>query len=283
MKQLTCEMCGSNELLKKDGLYVCTACGTKYTVEEARNLFVEGKVEVSGTVSIDDSQDVKNYIVLARRAKKVNDYSTAKDWYSKYLLKFPNNSEAYFYSSYYGLLVNEKNIPITSQSLISVIQTTFKLMREDPDASPEMYKDISNNILHFQPSIVPDSFHAFQIAPQTDKIAMFNKFQHTKDLYMQSGVALINCIIEYYKDYRFANSLLISMISSFKYYRDDQNRYNYETQLNSIRTTLLQNLDENSVAQVKFGLSSTVNTVIITLSVLGAVILLMFILFFKGR
>lgn len=41
MKQFRCEMCGSTELIKQDGLFVCQACGCKYTVEEAKKLMVE--------------------------------------------------------------------------------------------------------------------------------------------------------------------------------------------------------------------------------------------------
>lgn len=36
MKQLTCEMCGSTDLIKEDGVFVCQACGIKYSVEEAK-------------------------------------------------------------------------------------------------------------------------------------------------------------------------------------------------------------------------------------------------------
>ena len=37
--KLTCEICGNNDLVKENGLYVCQHCGTKYTAEEARQLF----------------------------------------------------------------------------------------------------------------------------------------------------------------------------------------------------------------------------------------------------
>ena len=42
MKQFVCEMCGSSDLLKQDGLFVCQSCGTKYTTEDAKKLLVEG-------------------------------------------------------------------------------------------------------------------------------------------------------------------------------------------------------------------------------------------------
>ena len=45
MKAMTCEMCGSNQFTKNDGLFQCDHCGTKYTPEEAKKLIVSGKVE----------------------------------------------------------------------------------------------------------------------------------------------------------------------------------------------------------------------------------------------
>lgn len=42
MKQLTCEMCGGNDLIKQDGAFVCQSCGCKYSVEEAKRIMIEG-------------------------------------------------------------------------------------------------------------------------------------------------------------------------------------------------------------------------------------------------
>lgn len=55
MKQLTCEMCGSTDLIKEDGVFVCQSCGCKYSVEEAKRLMIEGTVDVQGTVKVDNS------------------------------------------------------------------------------------------------------------------------------------------------------------------------------------------------------------------------------------
>ena len=37
-------MCGSTDLMKQDGVFVCQSCGTKYSVEEAKKMMVEGNV-----------------------------------------------------------------------------------------------------------------------------------------------------------------------------------------------------------------------------------------------
>ena len=62
MKALTCEMCGSQDMVKQDGYFICQHCGTKYSVEEAKKLMIEGTVEVHGTVKVDDSDIVKKHL-----------------------------------------------------------------------------------------------------------------------------------------------------------------------------------------------------------------------------
>lgn len=46
MNQLKCDLCGSNELVKQNGFFVCRFCGTKYSAEEARRMMVEGTVKI---------------------------------------------------------------------------------------------------------------------------------------------------------------------------------------------------------------------------------------------
>lgn len=65
MKQLTCEMCGSTDLMKQDGVFVCQTCGCKYSVEEAKKMMVEGTVDVAGTVAIDNSEMLSNLCKMA--------------------------------------------------------------------------------------------------------------------------------------------------------------------------------------------------------------------------
>lgn len=101
MKQLTCEMCGSTDLMKQDGVFVCQTCGTKYSVEEAKKMMVEGTIDVQGTVKIDASEKLHNYYQVARRAKSDNDSETAAKYYSMILTEDPTSWEASFYFVYF--------------------------------------------------------------------------------------------------------------------------------------------------------------------------------------
>ncbi len=101
MKQLTCEMCGSTDLIKQDGVFVCQSCGTKYSVEEAKKMMVEGTVEVTGTVKVDASEKVKNLYALARRANEDCNAEMAAKYYEMISLENPLDWEATFYFNYF--------------------------------------------------------------------------------------------------------------------------------------------------------------------------------------
>ena len=95
MKAIKCELCGSNEVIKQDGLYVCQNCGTKYTVEEAKKLMIEGTVDVKGTVTVDKSQDAKNLVQLAKDAIDSVNGEEAYSYSNRALETDPSNADAW--------------------------------------------------------------------------------------------------------------------------------------------------------------------------------------------
>ena len=101
MKALQCEMCGSQDLVKDGGVFVCQSCGTKYTVEEAKKMMVEGTVDVKGTVKVDTSDELKNLYEIARRAKDAENSDNAAKYYDMILIKDPSSWEANYYVVYF--------------------------------------------------------------------------------------------------------------------------------------------------------------------------------------
>ncbi|MGN9235492.1 CFI-box-CTERM domain-containing protein [Atopobiaceae bacterium HCP3S3_D6] len=96
MKQLTCEMCGSTDLVKQDGMYVCQSCGTKYSVEEAKKMMIEGTVDVSGsTVKVDNSASIANYYKMAESAYESSNQKEAENYCNKIIEIDPNNYKAW--------------------------------------------------------------------------------------------------------------------------------------------------------------------------------------------
>ena len=83
MRQLTCEMCGSTDMLKQDGVFVCQCCGCKYSVEEAKKMMVEGTVQVEGTVKVDNKDKIENYLKMAESAYESENLKEAEDYANK--------------------------------------------------------------------------------------------------------------------------------------------------------------------------------------------------------
>ena len=109
MKQVKCEMCGSTDMMKQNGVFVCQSCGMKYSVEDAKKMMIEGVVEVTGTVGVDKTNDLQNWLTLARRAKSSEDISNAYKYYSLIKEQEPTNWEEWFFSQYYRLYTDRSN------------------------------------------------------------------------------------------------------------------------------------------------------------------------------
>ena len=96
MKQLTCEMCGSTDLVKQDGVFVCQTCGCKYSIEEARKMMVEGTVEVAGTVKVDNSGLIDSYLQMAENALDSSNNAEAENYANKIIEIDPKSYRAWF-------------------------------------------------------------------------------------------------------------------------------------------------------------------------------------------
>lgn len=95
MKQLTCEMCGSNDLLKQEGVFVCQTCGTKYSVEEAKKMMIEGTVEIKGAVQVDKNNEIDALLKRVFMFLEEEKWKEADEYCEKVLDIDPENPEAY--------------------------------------------------------------------------------------------------------------------------------------------------------------------------------------------
>ncbi len=137
MKVLACEICGSNDLVKQEGLFVCQYCGAKYSLEEARKMMVEG------TVRIDHSSELTNLYKAARNAREASDEESAIRHYEKISGMDPDSWEATFY-----LVIlrteNIKNNQIESSAINvqNCLPRVFKAIKETVHNDEERKKII---------------------------------------------------------------------------------------------------------------------------------------------
>jgi DNA-directed RNA polymerase subunit M/transcription elongation factor TFIIS len=128
-------MCGGSDLVKQDGVFVCQNCGTKYSVEEAKNMMVEGAVTVEGTVAVegtvkvDKSEELKKLYTLARRAKESDNTENAVRYYTQIEMQDPDSWEAYFYLIYFKARVSKiGEIHKDCKNLSNCFSNTFDLL-----------------------------------------------------------------------------------------------------------------------------------------------------------
>ena len=141
MKALTCEMCGSTNLIKEGGVFVCQSCGTKYSVEEAKKMMVEGTVDVKGTVKVDTSDELKNLYEIARRAKEANNSANAAKYYDMILVKDPSSWEANFYVTYFNAMSCKIGEIWTEASNVEgSIKTVLELIKKEISDHEEQKK-----------------------------------------------------------------------------------------------------------------------------------------------
>ena len=142
MKQLTCEMCGSTDLMKQEGVFVCQTCGMKYSIEEAKKMMIEGTVDVQGTVKVDNSAFVEKYLSNARRAYEKEDWEEVEKYYNMVEQNVPNNMEAVFFSAYGKAILSltdgdyykrQQKFNVLNKS-ISVINDYYELTNEDKES-----------------------------------------------------------------------------------------------------------------------------------------------------
>ncbi len=97
MKKITCEICGSNDVIKKDDFFECQICGTKYSTDEVKKIVLEGSIDISGsTVKIDNSENIRNYLNLANYAFETEHYSECEFYCNKILEIDSTNYETWF-------------------------------------------------------------------------------------------------------------------------------------------------------------------------------------------
>ena len=147
MKSIVCEMCGSHDVIKKEGMYVCEHCGAKYSVDEAKKLMIEieGPVDVSGsTVKVDTTNELENLYEIARRACDDNNSEKAAKYYDMILVKDPKSWEAQFYSVYYQTMECKiAEIPSASYTLSNSLQNVLKLIKEETTDQETQIQSIS--------------------------------------------------------------------------------------------------------------------------------------------
>ncbi|MBR1530857.1 MAG: TFIIB-type zinc ribbon-containing protein [Eubacterium sp.] len=125
MVALKCPGCGANiELDESREFGFCNFCGTKLMQDKV-------VVEHQGTVNIDNTNELNNLYMLARRAKDNKDTDNAQKYYEQIIVKDPMSWEANFYTVYYqSMNCIIANISSAAVNMTNNLNSTFQLVRQ---------------------------------------------------------------------------------------------------------------------------------------------------------
>ena len=162
MKRLTCEMCGGTDIVKQDGLFVCQSCGVKYSLEEAKKMMITGVVNVTGTVRVDTSTELRNLYELARRAKTDGNSEKAQKYYDQIVVKDPSSWEANFYTTYFqSRNCKVQEVKVAAVRISNCEDTVLTLIKENV-SDPEERRNAIDEVATQSIAISKILFNAYK-------------------------------------------------------------------------------------------------------------------------
>lgn len=198
MKQIVCEVCGSNELVKEDGCFICQYCGAKYSTEEAKRLMVEinGKVDVSGSkVTVDNTSFVERSLENARRAKAKEDWEECEKYYNMVEQYEPTNIEAIFYSSYgkarMALVDSDR---FKREQKIKVLKNSISVIDDNYDNSPDKYEENKVLIQNINADLLSMMNSSFVMNTVNNGNYTSNDSSYTFDMFIEISLGMIESI-----------------------------------------------------------------------------------------
>ena len=213
---MTCEMCGSTDLIKQDGVFVCQTCGCKYSIEEAKKMMVEGTVDVSGsTVKVDNERKIENLRTLADRAKAEGDTETAAKYFEELLKEDPNNWEANFYTIYYAAHnIKIAQIGSAANRVSNIIDTVFGLIKETLATQEEQNaakEEVAGAVLNFASYLIPNATNHLGDSLESMHEALENWMVPIGLMCLHLG----DSVIKYFEDYEMAEKIY-GVVCNFK-------------------------------------------------------------------
>lgn len=198
MKQIVCEVCGSNDLVKEDGCFICQYCGAKYSPEEAKRLIVEvnGKVDVSGSkVTVDNTSFVERSLENARRAKAKEDWEECEKYYNMVEQYEPTNIEDIFYSSYgkarMALVDSDR---FKREQKIKVLKNSISVIDDNYDNSPDKYEENKVLIQNINADLLSMMNSSFVMNTVNNGNYTSNDSSYTFDMFIELSLGMIESI-----------------------------------------------------------------------------------------
>ena len=203
MKRLSCELCGSNDLVKENGLFVCQYCGVKYTVEDMKKMMVEG------TVVIDTTKEQENLTTMLEVALAAKNYDEIYVNSSKLLEKNPDKWEGWYYKALSAGYKTNKDEYKFDES-VALFKKAFDVANGDTSAITTIRKAVIE-VIKYSSSF----YEELLMERPIDKAIDSNINAFLKDAYLFLEFARKNSILSYAQTYELENSLFEDIFNAY--------------------------------------------------------------------
>ena len=164
MNELKCELCGSNNLVKQDGLFVCQSCNARYSLEEAKKMMFGNETT---TADVNNSPQLQNLYNLARRSLNSEDFTAAWDYYKQILIIDPHSWEALFYTIYCrSKTIKMEEFVIFEGIILKTLKKILTSIRNnvtDENKQKEIINEITDKTLEMTDKFYNVSKHYYNI------------------------------------------------------------------------------------------------------------------------
>ena len=178
MNKLVCETCGSTNIIKTNGLFVCQSCGVKYTAEEIKKILL--------TVQIDESDNLENeknrYTELAYKCLKTGDGKAAIQYANSALAIDPRLASAWQVKMYAIECFATAGDPLVDES-ISTAEEYYHNSGYDDSVEEEICKSYlsrSKALFDLCYKIANDTDNLRSIHQSNARIYGWSAIDHTK-------------------------------------------------------------------------------------------------------
>ncbi|MCL2114787.1 MAG: TFIIB-type zinc finger domain-containing protein [Methanobrevibacter sp.] len=204
MKKLACEMCGSTNVVKEDGLFTCQSCGAKYSPEEAKKMMVEG------TVQIDHSSKIENYEKLLKKGIEHQRWKDVKRYSDELLSIEIENPDAIFYKGLAECWLSSMMDYKDRYDVSKAFNYAIDVMKE------KKIDEIGEAIVRYSKEIIP-LINSIQNA----SVNIHNREQKNSYHYINGSDVRKDAKIFYLENLFVSNELVTQVINFYNEYLED--------------------------------------------------------------
>lgn len=195
MAALVCDLCGGKLIMGASGIATCESCGIEHSADRMK----EKVQEIKGTVRVDNSHMVENYLEIARTAKDAGNNAEAESYCNKALEVEPTNYKAWMLKGEAVAWQSSVQKSRVDEGVTAFAKGINNAPKEAKEEVIEEAKEQINSLFWAMISLRVDRFAKWPDEEESDGIvsALISMYNTLASFIEQTDVPM-----DFYKDFR---------------------------------------------------------------------------------